>query len=110
MLSELIEEIEERLRLIVREEIRIALLESKEKVRGEDHSVKTEKQKPVAKTNFPTLLTANDVAEILGVKVQRVYELTRARKANGFPVIVLGERQYRYSREDILAWIKRVNQ
>jgi excisionase family DNA binding protein len=113
MLSELIEEIEERLRLIIREEIQKALSEINNPTAKFDFQKKqeiepvTEKIKPSANKDFPQLLTAADVAKILCVSVPRVYELARARKTNGFPVIVLGERQYRFSREAILDWIKR---
>ena len=57
--------------------------------------------------DFPQLLTAHQVAEMLGINLQRVYELTRTRKKYDFPVIIIGERSYRYSKADILAWMKR---
>lgn len=113
MLSELIDEIEERLRLIIREEIQRALSEINNPSAKIDFQKMQESEtpmgkiKPMANKDFPQLLTAAEVAEILCVSVQRVYELARAKKANGFPVIVLGERQYRFSREAILDWIKR---
>lgn len=115
MLSELIDEIEERLRLIISEEIQKSLSEINNPTAKFDFQKKQEiepmmeKIKPMVNKDFPQLLTAVEVAEILCVSVQRVYELARARKANGFPVIVLGERQYRFSREAILDWIKRVH-
>lgn len=40
------------------------------------------------------ILVADEVAELLRVDKQRVYELVRA---NQIPVIRLGERQYRFS-------------
>jgi excisionase family DNA binding protein len=116
MLSELIDEIEERLRLIVKEEVKNALLEANNPSAGimiqpKPETVKPQETiKPVVNKDFPTLLRAKDAAKILGVNVARVYELARERKANGFPVIVLGERQYRFSKEAILTWINRDNQ
>jgi excisionase family DNA binding protein len=50
------------------------------------------------------ILVADEVAEILRVDRQRVYELVR-RKA--IPVIRLGERQYRFDAEAIRQWIVR---
>lgn len=44
------------------------------------------------------LLTAKEVSEILQIDIQRVYELTRR---NQLPCVRLGERQYRYSREQL---------
>lgn len=95
MLSELIDEIEDRLRLIIREDLRAALLESKNPSFWEENPIENEKTKPSTQKDFPELLTAPQVAEILGVNVQRVYELTRQRKINKLPVIVIGERSYR---------------
>lgn len=46
-----------------------------------------------------SILVADEVAELLRVDRQRVYELTRTNKLPG--VIKLGERQYRYSRQAI---------
>ena len=110
MLTELIKEVEEKLRQIVREEVRLALAESKISSAKIDSSSSVEKEKAITNRNFPTLLLARDVAEILGVSIQRVYELTRARKANGFPVVILGLRQYRFNKDAILAWVERENQ
>lgn len=50
------------------------------------------------------ILVADEVAEMLRVDRQRVYELAR-RKA--IPVIRLGERQYRFDGEAIRQWIER---
>jgi excisionase family DNA binding protein len=50
------------------------------------------------------ILVADEVAEMLRVDRQRVYELVR-RKA--IPVIRLGERQYRFDAEAIKEWIER---
>lgn len=44
------------------------------------------------------LLVADEVAELLRVDKQRVYELVRT---NQIPVIRLGERQYRFSAQAI---------
>lgn len=50
------------------------------------------------------ILVADEVAELLRVDRQRVYELVR-RKA--IPVIRLGERQYRFDAEAIREWMQR---
>lgn len=50
------------------------------------------------------ILVADEVAELLRVDRQRVYELVR-RKA--IPVIRLGERQYRFDAEAIRQWMTR---
>jgi excisionase family DNA binding protein len=50
------------------------------------------------------LLIANEVAELLRVSEQRVYELSRT---GVLPTIRLGERQYRYSKRAILEWLER---
>jgi excisionase family DNA binding protein len=44
----------------------------------------------------PTLLVADEVARLLRVDKQRVYELVRTEQ---IPVIRLGARQYRFSAE-----------
>lgn len=44
------------------------------------------------------LFTAGQLAERWKVPLQRVYELTRSNK---IPVIRLGERQYRYSPDEV---------
>lgn len=51
-----------------------------------------------------TILVADEVAELLRVDRQRVYELARR---NAIPVIRLGERQYRFDAEAIKRWIER---
>jgi excisionase family DNA binding protein len=48
------------------------------------------------------ILIADEVAEMLRVDRQRVYELARR---NAIPVIRLGERQYRFDAEAIKQWI-----
>jgi excisionase family DNA binding protein len=50
------------------------------------------------------ILIADEVAEMLRVDRQRVYELARR---NAIPVIRLGERQYRFDAEAIRQWIAR---
>ena len=49
------------------------------------------------------ILVAEEVAELLRVDKQRVYELVRTKK---IPVIKLGERQYRFSCQAILRWLE----
>ncbi len=107
MLSELLNEIEVKLRQIIREEVRAALLESKNPNFNLEEIIKIESETSNKPKEYIQILTAQEVAQILGVNVQRVYELTRQRESNGLPVIVLGERQYRYSREAILKWMER---
>lgn len=48
------------------------------------------------------LMTAKDITEVFGIELQRVYELTRRKL---LPCVLLGERQYRYSREAIEKFI-----
>lgn len=50
------------------------------------------------------ILIADEVAEMLRVDRQRVYELVRR---NAIPVIRVGERQYRFDAEAIRQWIER---
>ena len=50
------------------------------------------------------ILIADEVAEMLRVDRQRVYELARR---NEIPVIRVGERQYRFDAEAIRQWIER---
>jgi excisionase family DNA binding protein len=50
------------------------------------------------------ILIADEVAEMLRIDRQRVYELARK---NAIPVIRLGERQYRFDAEAIRQWIER---
>jgi excisionase family DNA binding protein len=49
------------------------------------------------------LLTAKDVAEMLNVNVQRVYELVRV---GVLPVLLLGQRQIRFDEEILKRWIE----
>lgn len=48
------------------------------------------------------LLVVEEVAALLRVDKQRVYELIRT---NRIPVIRLGVRQYRFSQEEINRWL-----
>lgn len=50
------------------------------------------------------ILIADEVAEMLRIDRQRVYELARR---NAIPVIRLGERQYRFDSEAIRQWMTR---
>lgn len=50
------------------------------------------------------ILVAEEVAALLRVDRQRVYELVRKRS---IPVIRLGERQYRFDAEAIREWMAR---
>lgn len=49
------------------------------------------------------ILLADEVAEMLRVDRQRVYELARR---NSIPVIRLGERQYRFNADAIRMWME----
>ncbi|MBK7393824.1 MAG: helix-turn-helix domain-containing protein [Chloracidobacterium sp.] len=48
------------------------------------------------------LLVAKEVALLLRVDVQRVYELARTGQ---IPFILLGQRQYRWSRKIVERWL-----
>ncbi len=50
------------------------------------------------------ILVVEEVAELLRVDKQRIYELVRS---NLLPVIRLGERQYRFDAVAIRNWIER---
>lgn len=50
------------------------------------------------------ILVADEVAEMLRVDRQRIYELARR---GAIPVIRLGERQYRFDAEAIRQWMTR---
>lgn len=50
------------------------------------------------------ILIADEVAEMLRIDRQRVYELARR---DAIPVIRLGERQYRFDAEAIRQWMTR---
>jgi len=51
-----------------------------------------------------TILVADEVAELLRVDRQRVYELVRR---GVIPVIRIGQRQYRFNADAIKQWIDR---
>lgn len=108
-LSELLDEIEFRLRRIIREEIKAAFIESDNPNVKIEYSKISKSKEHNSVNNFPTILTAPEVAELIGIKVQRLYELVRTRKTSKIPVIVIGERQYRFSKEAVLAWLQRDN-
>lgn len=48
------------------------------------------------------VITAREVSYLLNVTVARVYDLTRERK---IPFVRIGNRQYRYLKSKIEAWI-----
>ncbi len=50
------------------------------------------------------ILIADEVAEMLRVDRQRVYELVRT---HAIPVIRVGERQYRFDAEAVSKWMER---
>jgi excisionase family DNA binding protein len=50
------------------------------------------------------LLNVNEVAEILGLKPARVYQMTRDKC---LPFVLIGERQYRYNPAAIEIYIRR---
>jgi excisionase family DNA binding protein len=99
-----IEGVENLLREMIREEVTAILDKRRLPVVKESWPVDREGER-VGPPSVP-LLKAGEVAEILGVSKQRVYDLSRQRKTNGFPVITLGERQYRFSRERIYEWLE----
>ena len=54
-------------------------------------------------TSVPMILTPEDVAQLLRVKLTYVYEKSRRRQRNPIPVHRIG-RYLRYNRDEILAW------
>ena len=48
------------------------------------------------------LMTAKEVAKETGLKLSRVYQLSREGK---IPMVVIGDRQYVYPEARILAWL-----
>jgi len=50
------------------------------------------------------LLTVTEVSEILDLKPARIYQLCRRDK--NFPVVLIGERQYRFSETALQNWIE----
>ncbi len=53
--------------------------------------------------SYEKLMTANEVKDIFGIELQRVWELTRRKL---LPTVKLGDRQYRYSRQAIERFIE----
>ncbi len=49
------------------------------------------------------LLKVSDVGELLDLKPARIYELCREDK--NFPFILIGQRQYRFSKSALQNWI-----
>lgn len=92
--------VEGLMREMIRDEVRAVLAEKRVSRRP------TAEQTPHS-NSVDRLLNATEVAEILGVSPQRVYELARQRDQNGFPVIILGERQYRFSRDHLAVWLEK---
>lgn len=50
------------------------------------------------------LLVADELATLLRVEKYRIYELCRSDST--FPCILLGKRQYRFSRQAVERWIE----
>lgn len=50
------------------------------------------------------LMKVPEVSEFIGVKPARVYELCRENK--DFPFILVGQRQYRFSKTALLRWVE----
>ena len=50
------------------------------------------------------LLKVQEVAAILDLKSARIYELCRQDK--NFPFILVGQRQYRFSKSALMSWIE----
>lgn len=50
------------------------------------------------------LINAKQASEMLGVRLPRLYELTRLKKV---PFVRFGERQIRFDPEILSAWVKR---
>jgi excisionase family DNA binding protein len=50
------------------------------------------------------ILVADEVAEILRVDRQRIYQMVREKS---LPFILLGQRQYRFSKQAIEAWLEK---
>ncbi len=49
------------------------------------------------------ILVAEEVSRILRVETQRIYELVRT---NQIPFILIGQRQYRFSKQAIEKWLE----
>ena len=63
-------------------------------------------QSAIAVTAEPSLLTVEEVAELLKVPVSWVYEHTRSRASGRIPGFRLGK-YWRFREGDVLAWIER---
>lgn len=50
------------------------------------------------------LMKVNEVSKFLKLKPARVYELCRTDK--NFPFILIGQRQYRFSKTALMNWIE----
>lgn len=57
------------------------------------------KLEPTSTAAVEPLLTAEQVARILGVRAKRVYEL-------GIPAVRISERAIRWRRQDVIDWIE----
>jgi excisionase family DNA binding protein len=51
------------------------------------------------------ILVAREVADILRVDVQRIYSMIRDPD-NDLPFILLGQRQYRFSKQAVEQWLE----
>lgn len=80
MLTELLKEVEDRLRLIIREEKEAVLSDAKTFTNKAKPRIQSDRNFRTPGKDFPSILTAKEVAEILGVGVQRVYELARGQQ------------------------------
>lgn len=50
-----------------------------------------------------TILVADEAAELIRVSRQRIYELCRTKS---IPHILLGQRQYRFSKQKLEEWLE----
>lgn len=50
------------------------------------------------------MITAKEAAELLNVRLSRLYELTRQ---DAIPVVRVGEKQLRYDTDELANWAKR---
>lgn len=105
--SSLFDAIESSIRLLIKEEVKAALLEFKYPSLKIHNPKKLEGDASDIHSDFPTLLTAKEAAELLGLKPARVYELARTSSTCGFPVIRIGEASVRFNKEALLRWLNR---
>jgi len=54
-------------------------------------------------TSVPTILTPEEVAQLLRVELTWIYEKSRRRQRNPIPVHRIG-RYLRYNRDEVFAW------